>query len=161
MSEIPVSGATPDEPTEPVSRRTFVKVTVGGACLAYAGAIGYPVYRYLNSPVERAQATSAVETVTLEKADALPAGSAMMFKFGTNPAMLIHHADDTWVAFDAVCTHLGCTVEFQPDKNRIHCACHDGNYDAVSGDVTSGPPPKGLMKYAVKVQAGSVLVSKS
>ena len=64
-----------------------------------------------------------------------------MFKFGTAPAMLIHHEDGRWVAMTAVCTHLGCTVQYEPQADRIHCACHGGVYNAYTGANVSGPPP--------------------
>lgn len=142
------------------SRRTFVKVAVGGMCLAYAGAVGYPIYRYLNSPVEKAEVLAAIKDVTLEGANKLPEGSAMVFKFGPFPAMLIHHGKDEWVAFNAVCTHLGCTVQYNPSLKKITCACHGGQYDPHTGDNIAGPPPKPLTKYAVKVNAESVTVSR-
>lgn len=143
------------------TRRGFVKVAIGGVCAAYGVAIGYPVYRYLNSPVEKAAAASAVKEVKLPNAEELPKGSALMFKFGTAPALLIHHEDDTWVAMSAVCTHLGCTVEFQPAQNRIFCACHGGIYDAKTGAVTGGPPPKGLTVYNVQPVEGGMTITRS
>jgi len=144
-----------------LTRRGFVRVALGGVGLGYAAALGYPVYRYLKSPVERAASAAAVTEVTLNDAQKLPAGSVLMFKFGTKPALLIHHADDSWVAFDAVCTHLGCTVQYQPEQKRIHCACHGGVYDPHSGKNLSGPPPRPLRKYDVKAAATGVLVSRS
>ena len=104
---------------------------------------------------------SAVREVTLKDAQKLPAGSALMFKFGANPALLIHDTDGRWVAFSAVCTHLGCTVEFQPAQNRIHCACHGGIYDPYSGKNVSGPPPKPLPAYTVKLVENGIVVSRA
>lgn len=143
-----------------VSRRAFVKVAVGGMGFAYVCAVGYPIYRYLNSPVEKAVEMAAVKDVTLKGADELPLGSVMVFKFGVHPAMLIHHEDDSWVAFDAVCTHLGCTVQYHPELHKITCACHGGQYDAHTGQNIAGPPPKPLTKYAVAVSKGSALVTR-
>lgn len=146
---------------EELSRRGLVKTAVAGVSLAYAGAVGYPIYRYLNSPVETSQAMAAVKEVTLNNAGELPKGSALMFKFGVRPAMLIHHEDDTWVALDAVCTHLGCTVKFDGPTNRIVCACHGGVYDAKTGGNVSGPPPRPLTQYEVSVNKGSVTVKRA
>jgi len=153
----PESGGGVEEP----GRRGFLKLTLGAVGACYAAAIGYPVYRYLASPAETAATMGAVSEVSLKDADQLPAGSALMFKFGTRPAMLIHHADDTWVAFDAVCTHLGCTVQFEPAKNLVTCACHGGVYEPLSGRNIGGPPPRPLRNYVVRVETGSVLVSRS
>lgn len=144
-----------------LSRRVFVRVAMGGVGLCYAAAIGYPVYRYLASPIEMAAAASAVTEVTLPDAQKLPKGSVLMFKFGAKPALLIHHLDDTWVAFSAVCTHLGCTVEFEPAKERIHCACHGGEYDPHTGANVGGPPPRPLQRYNVTVSEEGVVVSRT
>ncbi|MBS1713103.1 MAG: Rieske (2Fe-2S) protein [Armatimonadetes bacterium] len=143
------------------TRRGFVKVALGGVGLAYAAAIGYPIYRYLNSPVEASIAMAAVKEVTLPDADKLPKGSALMYKFGVRPAMLIHHKDDTWVSLDAVCTHMGCTVAYDPNADMINCACHGGKYDAKTGENVSGPPPRPLTRYEVTVSPGSVLVQRA
>ena len=144
-----------------VSRQTFLRVAVGGAGVVYAAGLAYPVYRYLESPVEKAAKESAVTEVTLKDAQKLAAGSALMFKFGSKPSMLIHHDDGTWTALTAVCTHLGCTVHYQEDKKRIHCACHGGVYDPKTGGNVSGPPPKPLRRYGVKVTDTAVIISRN
>jgi cytochrome b6-f complex iron-sulfur subunit len=162
MSDFPVIIEEPvlvDTESNP-TRRAFLGVaTAAGLC--YAGAIGYPVYRYLASSAEMAASETAVTEVTLDKAQDLPVASALMFKFGSSPAMLIHGADDSWVAFSAVCTHLGCTVKFEPALNRIHCSCHGGVYDPHTGKNVSGPPPKPLKAYKVNVGAANVVVSRA
>lgn len=144
-----------------VSRRDFIKLGVALAGAFYAGAIGYPVYRYLATPARRAASATAVTSVQLPGAEKLPVGTAMMFRFGTRPAMLIHHKDGTWACFDAVCTHLGCTVEYHAEKNEILCACHGGVYDAATGGNVAGPPPKPLAKFNVEVQDAQVLVNRA
>lgn len=151
----------PNNPPELFNRRSFAIVAMGGVGLCYAAALGYPVYRYLASPVERAAANAAVSEVTLKDAHKLTAGSVLMFKFGSKPAMLIHHADGSWVALSAVCTHLGCTVQYNEAKANITCACHGGVYDAKTGANVSGPPPKPLKQYVVKVTEAGVVVSRS
>ncbi len=143
------------------TRRAFVKAGFGlvGAC--YAGAIGYPIYRYLATPAVRAAEMGAITELAFPETDMPPAGSALRFMFGPRPAMLIHHTDGSVVCFDAVCTHLGCTVEFQPDQNRIHCACHGGNYDMHTGKNVAGPPPKPLRQFNVEVVDGQIVVSRA
>jgi cytochrome b6-f complex iron-sulfur subunit len=143
-----------------VKRRTFVRVAAGGIGVCYAAALAYPVYRYLESPIEKAEGMANVSEVTLPEARKLASGTALMFKFGSRPAMLIHHADDQWVALIAVCTHLGCTVQYQADKDRIYCACHGGVYNAHTGGNVSGPPPKPLARLDVKLTETAVVVSR-
>ena len=160
---ISIGQADKDElASEGTGRRSFLTTAmVGGIGACYLAALGYPVYRYMASPVERAEAESAISEVSLTNAVTLAPGSALMFKFGSFPALLIHHMDGTWSAFNAVCTHLGCTVAYEPAKNRIHCACHGGVYDPNTGKNVSGPPPRPLKAYVVKVTDKTVVVSRA
>jgi len=149
------------EPSAKSSRRLFLAGAAGAAGLAYAAIMAYPIYRYLNSTEESAANATAVSQVSLKDAQKLPLGSVLMFKFGSSPAMLIHHQDGRWISLTAVCTHLGCTVQYEPAADRIHCSCHGGNYDAYTGQNVSGPPPKPLKLYKVTVNEASVDVARA
>ena len=149
-----------EEPSERNTRRAFL-AAAGIAGLAYTAALAYPVYRYLASPEEMAMEATAVTEVTLKDAQELPAGSVLMFKFGAAPALLIHHDDGRWISMTAVCTHLGCTVQYEPQADRIHCACHGGVYNAYTGANVSGPPPKPLKVFKVTPGDAGVEVSRS
>jgi Rieske Fe-S protein len=56
-------------------------------------------------------------------------------------------ADDV-KAFNAICTHVDCTVKYRPDLGDIFCSCHEGIYD-LNGRNVSGPPPRPLESYKV------------
>jgi len=148
-----------EEPGEVTTRRFFLGAA-GAAGLLYTAALAYPIYRYLASPEEMASEATAITEVTLKDAQKLPPASVLMFKFGTAPAMLIHHEDGRWVALSAVCTHLGCTVQYEPQADRIHCACHGGVYNPYTGANVSGPPPKPLRLFKVAVNDTGVEVSR-
>lgn len=157
---LPVDAENIAEENDPKTRRAFL-FAAGAAGVAYAAAICYPVYRYLASPAEMAAAEAAVTEVTLKDAEKLPTGSVLMFKFGVSPAMLIHHDDGTWTALTAVCTHLGCTVKYEPEMHRIHCSCHGGVYDPKTGANVSGPPPKPLRRFGVVISATGITVTRN
>ena len=53
-------------------------------------------------------------------------------------------------AMSATCSHLGCTVKWEPSASHFKCPCHGGVYDRA-GNVVSGPPPQPLAKLAVRV----------
>lgn len=142
-------------------RRRFLRVAAGVLGAGYAAAAGYPVYRYLASPVEKAALAGAVNEVSLPDAARLERGSALIFRFGMRPALLIHHRDGTWTSFSAVCTHLGCTVRYEGDAGRIYCICHGGVYDPRSGATLAGPPPRGLDPFRVEVRDGGIIVRRS
>jgi cytochrome b6-f complex iron-sulfur subunit len=160
MSDLENSATIVEEKGDRNSRRVFLGLA-GAAGLAYTVAMAYPIYRYLASPAEMANATAAVKDVLLKDAQKLPSGSVLMFKFGPKPAMLIHHTDGRWIAMTAVCTHLGCTVQYEPQLDRIHCACHGGVYNPYTGANVSGPPPKPLTLYKVAVGDAGVQVSRA
>jgi cytochrome b6-f complex iron-sulfur subunit len=142
------------------TRRAFL-AAAGVAGLAYTAALAYPIYRYLASPEEMAMEATAVTEVTLKDAQKLAPGTRLLFKFGSTPGLLIHHEDGRWIAMSAVCTHLGCTVEYEAQADRIHCACHGGVYNPYTGANVSGPPPKPLKLFKVAVNEAGVDVSRA
>lgn len=46
-------------------------------------------------------------------------------------------------AASAVCTHLGCTVQWFNSDQKFHCPCH-GSIFAADGKVLHGPAPRPL-----------------
>ncbi len=75
-------------------------------------------------------------------------------------AWLRRESDQQFIAFSIVCTHLGCPVRWLPGANLFMCPCHGGIYYA-NGTVASGPPPKPLQQYPVRVQNGVVQILTS
>ena len=61
-------------------------------------------------------------------------------------------SDTEVVAFSQKCTHLGCVVYYEADEHRWHCPCHEGNFDAETGDVISGPPLRPLGRIDVETR---------
>jgi cytochrome b6-f complex iron-sulfur subunit len=142
------------------TRRGLVTAAAVAVCGIYAAVIGYPIYKYLESPVDKAIAEAAVNTKELAGADTLPINSTLTFNFKGNPALLIHFADGSWVAISAVCTHLGCTLGYQPPAPLIICPCHGGQYDPHTGKNVGGPPPRPLTRFDVAVQPGKVIITQ-
>lgn len=71
-----------------------------------------------------------------------------------DPAVVVRLPDKNLVAFDAVCTHAGCTVEYDPQSHMLICPCHGGEYDpAHSAQVVAGPPPSPLSKLPIRVDS--------
>ena len=60
----------------------------------------------------------------------------------------------------AVCTHLGCTVQWFTSDSRFHCPCH-GSIFAANGKVAHGPAPRGLDWFEVtQARDGQLSVDK-
>jgi menaquinol-cytochrome c reductase iron-sulfur subunit len=75
-------------------------------------------------------------------------------------AWLRRTSEQEFIAFSVDCTHLGCPVRWLPDANLFMCPCHGGVYYA-NGAVASGPPPKPLPTYPVRVKGGMVQILTS
>jgi len=75
------------------------------------------------------------------------------------PLFLVRVADQQFVAFDRTCTHAGCRVDLAPGGKTFRCPCHQGQYDARTGNVLAGPPPRPLHQVPVHVSGTQVRVS--
>ena len=75
-------------------------------------------------------------------------------------AWLRRTSDRQFVAFSMNCTHLGCPVRWLAEANLFMCPCHGGVFYA-DGQVASGPPPKPLNQYPVRVQNCEVQILTS
>lgn len=64
-------------------------------------------------------------------------------------------------AFEAKCTHLGCTPRWEASSARFKCPCHGSNFD-IEGDVVAGPAPKPLYRLSVTLaQDGQMVIDKA
>lgn len=140
------------------SRRGFIDWFLGTSVGALLVAIVYPLTRYLVPPPVR-ESTAGTVTLSINPASVKP-NSGQIFKFGNQPAILIRTPGGELRAFAAVCTHLGCTVQYRSDLIEIWCACHNGHYD-LNGKNVAGPPPRPLAAYTVNVRGDEIVVSRT
>lgn len=138
-------------------RRGFVKWLLGGGFVASLASFLYPVIRFMNPP---SLPEASVNEIAAGKAQDFQVNSGKILKFGSRPVILIRLTETEWKAFSAVCTHLHCTVQYRPGKHVIWCACHNGMYD-LNGNVISGPPPKPLQEFVVRLRGEEVFVSRT
>jgi cytochrome b6-f complex iron-sulfur subunit len=139
-----------------MKRRNFINFFLGGSLAGTLIAFLYPVIRYI---LPTKQTEAVIKKISAAKVGELAPNTSKIFKFGTSPGILINTLDGELRAFDAVCTHLTCTVIYEPDTNTILCPCHNGRFD-LSGNVVSGPPPAPLKSYAVDISGNDIIISK-
>lgn len=75
-------------------------------------------------------------------------------------AWLRRVGENEFIAFSVDCTHLGCPIRWLPSADLFMCPCHGGVFYA-DGKVASGPPPRPLFRYPVRVQDGQVEILTS
>ena len=142
--------------TAKVSRRSALNWLLGTTLGATIVAALYPVFRFVIPP---RVAEAPVNRVLAGKLSELADNSGKIFRFGARPGILIRTPAGHVRAFSAVCTHLGCTVQYRPDLQHIWCACHNGQYD-LHGKNISGPPPKPLEEYKVAIVGDDIYVTR-
>lgn len=74
--------------------------------------------------------------------------------------ILIHLNDGSWRAYEQKCTHLSCAVFYQPQADKIQCPCHNGWFDARTGIVLQGPPPRPLPHLDVVIKGDDIYVTE-
>jgi len=125
----------------------FLTTSVGGLLVS----ILYPVARFINPPEVPEAATNQVEAGATNDPELLEKGYKII-RFGSDPVILVRVSNTDLRAFSATCTHLDCIVEYQRDRERIWCNCHNGEYD-LSGRNVGGPPPRPLQVFQVHLTA--------
>lgn len=105
------------------------------------------------------------------KSNALPhqpdslfdAGPTDQFAAGTVTAFpqgrfyLVCLEDGGFLALSRRCTHLGCTVPWDPKKGQFACPCHASVFD-IRGNVIQAPAPRALDRFAVSIENNRVKV---
>lgn len=108
---------------------------------------------------ERRTEHAEVELVITDDADAIPVGGEVRFSYPTDndPAVLLRLADDLFVAYSAVCTHLACEVLWVQEDRDLFCPCHDGHFDPEDGAPTAGPPKRPLPEIVLERRGRSIV----
>ncbi len=89
-------------------------------------------------------------------AESMLPGSSLYFSY-PNPrdaAVLVCAQDGQYAAYSRKCAHFGCSVDFNSARQCLTCPCHQGAYDARTGMVLFGPPPRPLDPIVLQMRAG-------
>ena len=136
---------------ELVARRDFARYLLAASGVFAAGTVGAAVWASLQ------RANRGEPRPIIRLAD-VPEGTDHLFDYPDpgEPAILIHLPGGELRAFSQKCTHLGCVVIYQPDKERIYCPCHEGVFELASGEPVAGPPQRALARIDIEVRDGVV-----
>lgn len=132
-----------------VTRREFCNflfLTSSALLLGSAGFAGKLAYS--------ASLEHAFAPLKIEGAEALAPGNALNFVYPNenDTAILIRSSDGQYNAFEQKCTHLTCPVYYAKENDRLECPCHEGGFDARTGQVLYGPPPRPLPRVDIEIR---------
>jgi nitrite reductase/ring-hydroxylating ferredoxin subunit len=100
------------------------------------------------------QLKGANEADALATTDEIPVGGGLILT--DDRIVITQPSSGDFKAFSAICTHQGQTVG-TVDDNTITCTFHGSQYDAATGDVTTGPATTGLDPVKIRVKGGAIL----
>jgi thiosulfate dehydrogenase [quinone] large subunit len=92
----------------------------------------------------------------------LTTGRAVAFEDPTtgDPGVLLKLPDGSIVAFDAVCTHAGCTVEYDRRSGFLLCPCHGAAFDPRNdAQAVAGPTNRPLAPVPIRVDGATGLIT--
>ena len=139
--------------SQSISRRGWLLGSLQASIAVTLAVVSYPVVRFLWPRV--ATSSGSPEVVAPMRVDQLRPDAEgnwpPPFDFGGQPCLVILTPDGEVKAFNAICTHVDCTVKFRSEEGDIFCNCHNGIYD-VHGRAVSGPPPRPLEEYNVTLR---------
>ena len=155
-------------------RRDFIK---GASCVIGAAIGAVPMaagIRVVLDPLSRRENGSEgeAEFIRLAELTELPEGEPMKFaivedksdkwsRYKDVPVGAVYllkkkveEGKDPVIAYNTVCPHLGCFVDYRKNEQDFFCPCHDSQF-TLDGELTKGVSPRGMDKLKVDIRNGS------
>ncbi len=148
-----------DAPALGSSRRDFIRFLIGVSFISTFAGVSLPLISYLLPPdlPTRTGVHKQGPSLVGSLADFAP-GTGKIVLVDNKPVIIVNTVEGGVRAFSAVCTHLGCVVEWNESRNVIQSPCHNGRFNPVTGAVVSGPPPRALPAFELAIKGGNVYV---
>ena len=135
---------------EIVARREFLRYALFTSGALFVGSVALA----LLAPLRRGSA----EPKAVARLSELRAGEARYFRYpgAQDEAVLINTQERGLVAYSQKCTHLSCSVVYQPERDRLFCPCHDGVFSPLTGDPVAGPPQRRLPRVVLEKRGDEI-----
>jgi Rieske Fe-S protein len=134
-----------------VSRRELMRLAVVTSAALFAGTL---VLAILGRRDERKRGSPK----PIEGGAELAEGEALYFHYPGehDQAVLLNLPGTGLVAFSQKCTHLSCSVYYKKEDGELLCPCHDGRFEAATGEPTAGPPQRRLPRIRLEMREGQL-----
>ena len=133
-----------------IDRRGFIRVSSIAALTVAGVGLGrlFP---------KKAAAVSAGPAKIIEDS-ALAVGKIHNFTSKSGSPAVLFKSKTGVYAYSAVCTHEGCTVQYNSASKNLQCGCHGAVFDpGKDGTVVTGPTNKPLPKIKVAVEGAWIV----
>jgi Rieske Fe-S protein/uncharacterized membrane protein YphA (DoxX/SURF4 family) len=134
-----------------VDRRGFIRISsIAGLTVAAVG-LGrlFP---------KSAAATVSATPQNIIEDSSLSIGETFNFTAKSGSPAVLFKSKTGVYAYSAVCTHEGCTVQYNSASKNLQCACHGAVFDpGKDGTVVTGPTNKPLPKIKVAVEGAWIV----
>jgi nitrite reductase/ring-hydroxylating ferredoxin subunit len=139
-----------------VTRREFCNFLGLTSAALFVGSTGFAAKAVIDS-----RESETFPPTRIDGTEMLAPNSSLNFNYPTerDSAILIRTADGAYHAYGQKCTHLSCPVYYSRENSRLECPCHEGAFDAATGNVLYGPPPRALDVIEVEVRDGAIWAS--
>jgi menaquinol-cytochrome c reductase iron-sulfur subunit len=154
---------------EQIGRRGFLRMVSRVGAAISAVLVGLPVVRSFVSPalakpkasrwIKVAEDIALIDIEVPVRADfVLQQEDAWVETITQNSVWIYTEDGETFKAYNAKCTHLGCSYGYDKTLKTFLCPCHRGQFDVKTGKVLAGPPPRPLDELPVEVRDSEVWV---
>ena len=128
-------------------RRAFLKTAAGAAG-------GLALGLQLVAKGDEAATTAPTELlVDVPGAVLSKVGGFGVIETETDKIIVVRTGEATLSACSAVCTHKGCTVDYDAGAKQLACPCHGARFD-LDGKVVQGPAKRNLKAYNARIALG-------
>jgi len=105
-----------------------------------------------------AGSSSGITGTVLGEASQVPVGGGVVFT--AEKVVVTQPTKDTYRAFSAICTHVGCTCD-AVSSGTIDCPCHGAKFSITNGAVVAGPATSPLPTRTVAITNGKIILQLS
>ncbi len=138
------------EPGQVTRRDFFNEVAAGALGVAAVGATIVTI-KYLSPNVLFEPPTR----FRVGTPDDFPVNSVTYFQ--DQKVFIVRTKDGGFFAETAVCTHLGCITQWNPEAGQIQCPCHGSKFNR-DGKVENGPAPRPLPHFSIRLMPDGTLM---
>jgi menaquinol-cytochrome c reductase iron-sulfur subunit len=150
-----------------IDRRNFMSLASWAIGALIGAGLGIPAVAYIIGPA--LQQLEAQEWIRLGSTGKVELGTPTLFKakIERKTGWIVNEEEITvyvltengrdFVAMSNICTHLGCRIRWVAESEQFFCPCHNGVFDK-DGGIVSGPVPRPLDRFELKVEDGQLFV---